>query len=122
MLKVINALLTIVGGVLGSLLLFYVLNKVVERLPKKWEERVKPYVFVGPAVVLVGFFLIYPAVRTIIFSFANSDSTKFIGLKNYTDLLGTADFVTGTLLNTPVVDDRGPCGHRRLRPGRGCAG
>ena len=100
MLKVINALLAIVSGVLGSLLLFYVMNKVVERLPKKWEERVKPYVFVGPAVILVGFFLIYPAIRTIIFSFANSASTEFIGLKNYTDLLGTSDFVTGTLLNT----------------------
>ena len=100
MLKVINALLAIVSGVLGSLLLYYVLNKVVERLPKKWEERVKPYVFVGPAVVLIGFFLIYPAVRTIVFSFANSDSTKFIGLKNYTDLLGSSDFVSGALLNT----------------------
>ncbi len=100
MLKVINALLAIVSGVLGSLLLFYVLNKVVERLPKKLEERVKPYVFVGPAVVLVGFFLIYPAIRTIIFSFANSDSTAFIGLKNYTDLLGSSDFVSGALLNT----------------------
>ena len=100
MLKVINALLAIVSGVLGSLLLFYVLNKVVERLPKKWEERVKPYVFVGPAVVLVGFFLIYPAIRTIVFSFANSDSTAFIGLKNYTDLLGSSDFVSGALLNT----------------------
>jgi alpha-glucoside transport system permease protein len=99
-LKVINALLAIVSGVLGSLLLFYVMNKVVERLPKKWEERVKPYVFVGPAVVLVGFFLIYPAIRTIILSFANSDSTKFIGLKNYTDLLGTPDFVSGALLNS----------------------
>ena len=100
MLKVINALLAIVSGVLGSLLLFYVMNKVVERLPKKWEERVKPYVFVGPAVVLVGFFLIYPAIRTIVFSFANSDSTAFIGLKNYTDLLGSSDFVSGALLNT----------------------
>ncbi len=100
MLKVINALLAIVSGVLGSLLLFYVLNKVVERLPKKLEEWVKPYVFVGPAVVLVGFFLIYPAIRTIIFSFANSDSTAFIGLKNYTDLLGSSDFVSGALLNT----------------------
>ena len=100
MIKVINSLLAIVSGVLGSLLLFYVLNKVVERLPKKWEERVKPYVFVGPAVLLVGFFLIYPAIRTIVFSFANSDSTAFIGLKNYTDLLGTSDFLSGTLLNT----------------------
>ena len=100
MLKVINALLAIVSGVLGSLLLFYVMNKVVERLPKKWEERVKPYVFVGPAVVLVGFFLIYPAIRTIVLSFANSDSTAFVGLKNYTDLLGSSDFVSGALLNT----------------------
>lgn len=100
MIKVINALLAIVSGVLGSLLLYYVLNKVVERLPKKWEQRLKPYVFAGPAVLLIGFFLIYPAVRTIIFSFANSDSTKFIGLRNYTDLLGSSDFVSGALLNT----------------------
>lgn len=100
MLKLINALLTVLTGVLGSLLVFYLMNKVVERLPKKLEERVKPYVFVGPAVLLVGFFLVYPAVRTIVFSFANSDSTKFIGTKNYTDLLGSSDFVSGTLLNT----------------------
>ncbi|MDQ1483469.1 MAG: alpha-glucoside transport system permease protein [Actinomycetota bacterium] len=100
MLKVINALLAIFSGVLGSLLLYYILNKVVERLPNKWEDRVKPYVFVGPAVLLIGFFLIYPAVRTVVFSFANSDSTAFIGLKNYTDLLGSKDFVTGALLNT----------------------
>jgi len=99
-LKVLNALLAIVSGVLGSLLLFYVLNKAVERLPKKWEERLRPYVFVGPAVLLIGFFLIYPAVRTVVFSFANNDSTKFIGTKNYTDLLGSSDFVSGALLNT----------------------
>jgi len=99
-LKVINALLAILGGVLGSLLLFYVMNKVAERLPRKWEARVKPYVFVGPAVVLIGFFLIYPAIRTIVFSFANRDSTAFIGTKNYTDLLSSGDFVSGTLLNT----------------------
>jgi alpha-glucoside transport system permease protein len=100
MIKVINALLAIFSGVLSSLLLYYVLNKVVEHLPKKWENRLKPYVFVGPAVLLIGFFLIYPAVRTVVFSFANKDSTKFIGTKNYTDLLGSSDFVTGALLNT----------------------
>jgi alpha-glucoside transport system permease protein len=100
LLKVINALLAILSGVLGSLLLFYLMNKLVERLPKKMEERFKPYVFVGPAVVLIGFFLIYPAIRTIILAFANSDSTAFIGLKNFTDLLGDSDFVTGTLFNT----------------------
>jgi alpha-glucoside transport system permease protein len=100
MIKVVNALLAILSGVLSSLLLYYVLNKAVEHLPKKWEKRLKPYVFVGPAVFLIGFFLVYPAVRTIVFSFANNDSTKFIGIKNYTDLLGSPDFVSGALLNT----------------------
>lgn len=99
MLKVINALLAILSGVLSSLLLYYVLNKGVEHLPKKWENRLKPYVFVGPAIFLIGFFLVYPAVRTIVFSFANRDSTAFIGTKNYTDLLGSSDFVGGVLLN-----------------------
>jgi alpha-glucoside transport system permease protein len=98
--KVVNALLAILSGVLSSLLLYYFLNKAVEHLPKKWERRLKPYVFVGPAVFLIGFFLVYPAVRTIVFSFANKDSTKFIGIKNYTDLLGSPDFVSGALLNT----------------------
>jgi len=98
--KVVNALLAILSGVLGALLLYYVLNKVVEKLPNKWEDRVKPYVFVGPAVVVIGFFLIYPAIRTVVLSLANSDSTAFVGLKNYTDLLGSSDFVTGALFNT----------------------
>ncbi|HEV8652520.1 MAG TPA: sugar ABC transporter permease [Actinomycetes bacterium] len=99
MIRVINALLAIVGGVGGALLLYYVLNKLVEGLPEKWEERIKPYVFIGPAVLAIGIFLIYPAVRTIILSFANAQSTAWVGLANYTKLLGSSDFQL-TLVNT----------------------
>jgi alpha-glucoside transport system permease protein len=99
MIRVINALLAIVGGVGGALLLFYLLNRLVEALPQKWEERIKPYVFIGPAIVAIGVFLIYPAVRTIVFSFANNTSTAWVGLENYTDLLGSRDFRI-TLVNT----------------------
>jgi alpha-glucoside transport system permease protein len=99
MIRVINALLAIVGGVGGALLLFYVLNKLVELLPLKWEERLKPWVFIGPAVAAIGLFLIYPAVRTIVLSFANSTSTQWVGLANYTKLLGSHDFQI-TLVNT----------------------
>ena len=35
MIRVINALLAIVGGVGGALLLFWILNKLVEMLPQK---------------------------------------------------------------------------------------
>lgn len=99
MIKVINALLAIVGGVGGAMLLYYVLNLLVQRLPSRWEQRIKPFVFIGPAVLAIGLFLIYPAVRTIIVSFANAQTTKWVGFENYTDLLGSEDFIQ-VLVNT----------------------
>jgi alpha-glucoside transport system permease protein len=97
--KVINALLAIVIGVGAALVLFWVLNWIAERLPGSWEDRIKPYLYIGPALAAIGVFLIYPAVRTIILSFADATSTKWVGLKNYTDLLGQRDFQI-TLVNT----------------------
>lgn len=99
MIKIINALLAVIGGVGGAMLLFYVLNWLVQRLPSKWEHRLKPWVFVGPAVAAIGLFLIYPAVQTIIASFANATTTQWVGFENYTDLLGDKSF-RDTLLNT----------------------
>ena len=40
-----------------------------------------------PALAAIGLFLIYPAIQTIIYSFANADSTAWVGFDNYTDLL-----------------------------------
>jgi alpha-glucoside transport system permease protein len=106
MIRVINALLAIIGGVGAALLLYYVLHKVVEMLPQTWEERLKPWVFAGVALVAIGLFLIYPAVRTVILSFANATSTAWVGLENYTDLLTSRDFqitLGNTLLWIAVV-------------------
>jgi alpha-glucoside transport system permease protein len=99
MIRLINALLAIIGGVGAALLLYWVLNKLVETFPAKWEERLKPWVFIGPAVVAIGFFLIYPAIRTFILSFANAQSTAWVGFENYSDLLGSEAF-RQTLYNT----------------------
>ena len=106
MIRLVNALLAIIGGVGAALLLYWVLNKLVEMLPQKWEERIKPWVFVGVALAAIGLFLIYPAVRTIILSFANATSTAWVGLENYTDLLTSRDFqitLGNTLLWIAVV-------------------
>src|SRR5579859_6129571 len=42
-----------------------------------------PWLWVGPAVVLVLIFFVYPLIVTILYSFQNADSTQFVGLKNY---------------------------------------
>ena len=99
MVKVVNALLAVVAGVGGALVLYWVLNFLAERLPGKWEERLKPYFFILPAVAAIGVFLIYPAIQTLTYSFANRTSTSWVGLENYTDLLSQRDFQI-TLVNT----------------------
>ncbi len=79
-LGVVVAVAVAVGGVLG---LFWALNALVERLPLRWEQRLKPWVFIGPAIAVVGLFLVFPGLDTIRRSFLGPDSTEFVGLRNY---------------------------------------
>jgi alpha-glucoside transport system permease protein len=97
--KVLNTLIAIVAGVGGALVLYWLLNFIAERLPGKWEDRVKPYLYLLPALAALGIFLIYPVVQTLIYSFANATSTKWVGFKNYSDLFQQKDFQI-TLVNT----------------------
>ena len=91
MIKVINALLAVVGGVGGIMLLFWLMNAAVERLPERLEQRVKPYVFIGPAMLAVAIFLVYPGLRTIVLSFFGSSSEEFVGAQNYAALAQDRD-------------------------------
>jgi len=97
--KVINTLLAIVVGVGVALVLYWLLNLIAERLPGPWEDRLKPYFYLLPAVAVISLFLIYPALRTIQYSFADATSSKYVGFKNYTALLKQHDFQI-TLVNT----------------------
>ena len=63
--KVFQALIAIVLGVAGIWTLFYAGNTLIEALPDKATEFLRPYLFVLPAVAVVGLYLIYPTVGTI---------------------------------------------------------
>ncbi|MBA2508985.1 MAG: sugar ABC transporter permease [Nocardioidaceae bacterium] len=72
--------------------LFFFVNMAAEGLARRWEERVKPYVFLLPAYGLIGLFIVYPTIVTINNSFANEDTTAFVGFDNYTEILGDPSF------------------------------
>lgn len=97
--KILNTILAILGGVGGAVVLFYVLNRLTEFLPSKPQARVKPYVFILPAFAAIGLYLVYPFIQTVVFSFANRDSTAWVGLQNYVDLLSSPGF-RSTLFNS----------------------
>ena len=104
--KGLTALITVVIGIGAALLLFYALNKIAELLPDKWEERVKPLLYILPAFLAIVVYLVYPAILTFINSFKDRSSTEWVGLQNYDDLLtdtGFQDTIFNTLLWILVV-------------------
>lgn len=99
LIKLLNALLTVLYGVGAALLVYWALNKLAELLPGKFEHRIKPYFFILPAYLAITVYLLYPAIQTVINSFQDRASKKWVGLQNYTDLLTSASF-RDTLFNT----------------------
>lgn len=73
----------IVVGVIGIFFLFWAMNRVIELLPERYRESVRPYVFVGPALVILAVFLVYPVINTFLLSLKDSLGQEYVGLDNY---------------------------------------
>jgi alpha-glucoside transport system permease protein len=81
--KVLIAIVALIVGVLGVWALYLVTDNFVSILPENIRETVRPFVFVGPALVILGLYLIYPTVLTIYWSFLGPRSEEVVGLENY---------------------------------------
>lgn len=81
--QLVIVLVAILWGVGGVAVLFVVSNWMVEQLPGEWARRLQPFVFIGPAVVIMGWYLAVPVLRTLVYSFQDALSQKWIGFDNY---------------------------------------
>jgi alpha-glucoside transport system permease protein len=97
--KLLSAILTVIAGIGAALAVYWLLNKLAELMPSKWEERVKPFFFILPAFLAVAVYLVYPAIATLINSFQDATSSSFVGIDNYKALLSSHEFQQ-TLINT----------------------
>ncbi|MFQ5433708.1 MAG: carbohydrate ABC transporter permease, partial [Anaerolineae bacterium] len=92
----IIALVAIVWGVGGVAVLYWIFNNLVEKLPDEWTARLQPYVFVGPAMAILTWYLAFPTLRTFWISLFDRggppaglslleqlNSDAFVGLGNY---------------------------------------
>ena len=69
-----------VGGIWG---LFYSLNGLAELLPERARDSVLPYVFIGPAIITITFYIVWPAINTTYLSFFDRFGNEFVGLANF---------------------------------------
>ncbi len=90
----ISAIVTVTIAIGGLLAFLGALYWLVSKLPKKWQEGTRSWIFLLPAMVAITVGLLIPAIRTIYLSLLDDDGKKFVGLDNYSKVFTT----TGTRL------------------------
>ncbi len=102
--KAVITLVAIVWGVGGVAALYWIFNWLVEMMSDDWKARLQPFIFIGPAIAILIWFLALPTVRTLWISLFGRDgppnqplsmmfsdpqeyfatfSAAFVGLGNY---------------------------------------
>jgi alpha-glucoside transport system permease protein len=92
--KIVTAIVAVVWGVGGVAMIYVIANWIIEQLPKRFGSRILPYLFVGPAIAMLTWFLFLPTVRTLWISLFNDNSTVFVGLQNYIDVITNPAMLT----------------------------
>lgn len=89
--KLLIGLVALIVGIFGVWGLFLLTDAIISRLPERWRERIRPYAFVGPAVIVLTAYLVYPTFYTLFLSlragrgdtWANALSPFGLPLDNY---------------------------------------
>ncbi|MEO8229186.1 MAG: sugar ABC transporter permease [Chloroflexota bacterium] len=89
--RLVAAILIVVG--LPAFLIGYILliETLLRPVPERWQGRIRPWLWLAPALAFLGFFLVYPTFNTIVLSFQDRFSKAFVGLNNYAYFLSNAD-------------------------------
>ncbi len=75
--------LAIAVGIAGVFFVFWAMDQLVDAMPERIRETIRPYVFVGPALVILAVFLVYPVFNTMLISLKDARGNDFVGLENY---------------------------------------
>lgn len=93
---------TIAVGVLGCVAWFWGSNYVLDTiLPPRGPNAganisraslIRPWLFLGPAILFLGVYLVYPVINSVWLSLKDASSQNFVGASNYTWLVGDPKF------------------------------
>ena len=103
--QVISAIIVILLGVGGSVAYFLGANWLLDRFfpfrdgtepnavrNQRITSAVRPWLFLGPALLSLGVYLAYPVAQSLRLSFYGRDGENFVGIANYIWLIGDDGF------------------------------
>jgi alpha-glucoside transport system permease protein len=81
--KLITAAIVVVGVPAVLIGYIWLTEQVLRLFPDRVKGRLRPWLWLGPALAFLGLFLVYPTIGTIISSFQDKFGNKFVGFANY---------------------------------------
>jgi alpha-glucoside transport system permease protein len=98
--NLVTAIEVVVGVPVALIAYIWLTERLVTLAPERWHRRIRPWLWLAPALAFLGFFLVYPTVRTVIRSLQSKSELKpkFVGLDNYKWFFTNRDAL-GALLN-----------------------
>ncbi|MBP1842175.1 alpha-glucoside transport system permease protein [Rhizobium petrolearium] len=94
--QIVSAVGVVIAGVFACALYYWLSDKLLQivfPVPKENVRTasvnlnrravVRPWLFLGPALILLGVYLVYPVVATFILSFYDRSGESFVGFANY---------------------------------------
>ena len=104
--QVIGALIAVIVSILLCYAYFAGSNWLLDRVvgtgadgragsmaAERIANRIRPWLFVAPALLLLGIYLIYPVYETIRLSFFDRGGKEFVGIANYLWAFGDGEFL-----------------------------
>ncbi|MBE3639080.1 carbohydrate ABC transporter permease [Mangrovicoccus algicola] len=101
--QILYASVTIIAGVLLCVAYFWGTNAALDRLlpmrgPRasanvRRANAIRPWLFLGPSMVILGLYLVYPVFNSLWLSLHDASGRDFVGLGNYVWLFGDAKFL-----------------------------
>ncbi len=86
---VISAVVFVIIAIGSLLALLGALYWLASKLPKKWQEGTRSWIFIFPAMVAMIVGLLIPAIRTVYLSLLDDNGKEFVGLTNFKDIFTT---------------------------------
>lgn len=92
--RIVTAIIAVVG--VPALLVAYIwgTEQVLRVAPERMKPRIRPWLWLLPALAFLGLFLLYPMVGTIIRSLHDQLGTTFVGFENYAWFIGNEGALT----------------------------
>jgi alpha-glucoside transport system permease protein len=101
--QLFGAFIAIVVGVGACALYYFASNKILDlALPfrkgpqavrnQKLASVIRPWLFLGPALLILGIYLLYPLIATLRLSFFDKGGENFVGISNYVWAAGDGEF------------------------------